>query len=133
LVLLIRERRADLGLTQEELADRIGGSATQAEVSRLERGMIMLPRRDRLNALALEVTHGSLLLRSGWLICEEQAEVDCLAARGQHLDPPANTDMLGEVTQLHRTLLAVMKGERRSKSRCRASLDPVAGRRCASA
>ena len=71
--------------------------------------MIMLPRRDRLNALALEVTHGSLLLRSGWLTSEEQAEVDCLAARGQHLDPPASTDMLGEVTQLHRILLAVVK------------------------
>jgi transcriptional regulator with XRE-family HTH domain len=65
----IRERRQDLGLTQEQLADRIGGSIRQAEVSRLEGGRIALPRRSRLEAIAaaLEVSLGELLLRTGWM------------------------------------------------------------------
>ena len=65
----IRERRQDLGLTQDELADRIGGSVRQAEISRLEGGAVALPRRKRLEALAaaLEVSLGELLVRSGWM------------------------------------------------------------------
>jgi transcriptional regulator with XRE-family HTH domain len=66
---LIRERRQDLGLTQEELADRIGGSVRQAEISRLEAGHVALPRRERLEAIAtaLEVSIGELLVRTGWM------------------------------------------------------------------
>ena len=65
----IRERRQDLGLTQEELAERIGGSVRQADVSRLETNRIALPRRERLEAIAaaLEVSLGELLLRTGWM------------------------------------------------------------------
>jgi transcriptional regulator with XRE-family HTH domain len=57
-----------LGLTQEELAERIGCGVRQADISRLERGRVVLPRRDRLEriASALELTPGELLVRSGW-------------------------------------------------------------------
>jgi transcriptional regulator with XRE-family HTH domain len=65
----IRERRQDLGLTQEELSDRIGEGVRQAEVSRLENNRIVLPRRARMDAIAaaLEVSLGDLLVESGWM------------------------------------------------------------------
>jgi len=65
----IRDRRRALGLTQEQLAERIGGPVTQADISRLETDRVVLPRRDRLAALAhsLEVSLGDLLLNSGWM------------------------------------------------------------------
>ena len=65
----IRQRRQELGLTQEELAERIGENVRQAEVSRLENNHIALPRRARLDAIAaaLEVSLGDLLVRSGWM------------------------------------------------------------------
>ena len=65
----IRERRQDLGLTQDELADRIGGSVRQADISRLEANRVALPRRKRLEAIAtaLEVSLGEVLIRSGWM------------------------------------------------------------------
>jgi transcriptional regulator with XRE-family HTH domain len=65
----IRERRLALGLTQAQLAERIGDSLQQADVSRLERNHISLPRRQRLMAIAaaLEVTLGELLVRTGWM------------------------------------------------------------------
>jgi transcriptional regulator with XRE-family HTH domain len=65
----IRERRQELGLTQEQLAQRIGDTVRQAEVSRLENNRISLPRRERLAAIAaaLEVSLGELLIRTGWM------------------------------------------------------------------
>jgi transcriptional regulator with XRE-family HTH domain len=64
----IRRRRLELNLTQEELADRIGGGVRQSEVSRLERDRITLPRRERLEriAAAIEMPIGELLKCSGW-------------------------------------------------------------------
>jgi transcriptional regulator with XRE-family HTH domain len=64
----IRERRQDLGLTQEQLAERIGTSVRQADVSRLERNRVALPRRTRLEdiARALDVSLADLLVQSGW-------------------------------------------------------------------
>jgi transcriptional regulator with XRE-family HTH domain len=65
---LIRERRMDLGLTQEGLAERIGTTVRHSYVSRLERNQIGLPHRDRLEqiAAALELSLGELLVASGW-------------------------------------------------------------------
>jgi transcriptional regulator with XRE-family HTH domain len=65
----IRERRQELGLTQEALAERIGGSVRQAEVSRLENDAVSLPRRERMEgiAAALEVSLGDLMVLTGWL------------------------------------------------------------------
>jgi transcriptional regulator with XRE-family HTH domain len=66
---VIRQRRMELGLTQEELAERVGENIRQSEISRLERDYIMLPRRSRLEAIAraLEVSPIYLLMRSGWM------------------------------------------------------------------
>lgn len=65
----VRERRQALGLTQEELAERVGPTMRQAKISRLEHGRVALPRREKLEALAaaLEVSLGDLLVRSGWM------------------------------------------------------------------
>ena len=67
----LRRRRLELGWTQETLAARVadlGGDLRQSDVSRLERGKIGLPRRDRLAriAAALDLSLGELLARSGW-------------------------------------------------------------------
>jgi len=65
----IRERRQELGLTQEELAERIGAAVGQADVSRLETNRVAFPRRERLEAIAraLDVSLGDILMRSGWM------------------------------------------------------------------
>lgn len=65
----IRQRRQDLGLTQEQLAERAGEGMRQAEISRLEHDYITLPRRNRLEQLAtaLDVSLGDLLIRTGWM------------------------------------------------------------------
>ena len=78
----IRERRVSLGLSQEALANLIGITSSQAEISRLERGQVMMPRRARMEelAVALDVTLGALLVASGWLTVEEGAEADAMPA-----------------------------------------------------
>ncbi len=65
---LIRERRMDLDLTQEQLAARVGEGVRQSEISRLERNRITLPRRQRMEqiAVALDIPLGVLLAGSGW-------------------------------------------------------------------
>jgi len=77
----IRERRQDLGLSQEQLAERVGGSYCQSDVSRIERGLIELPRFSTLVRLAasLEVPVGNLLVASGWF------DDDHLVARPQYV------------------------------------------------
>lgn len=80
---VIRQRRVELGMTQEELAERVGESVRQSDISRLERDYVALPRRDRLEALAaaLEVTPGYLLMHSGWITREELAFMESPDAR----------------------------------------------------
>ena len=80
----IRERRQDLGLSQEELANRVGGGMRQADISRLEHNRVTLPRRARLELLAraLNVSLGELLVHTGWLDGEHVPE---LAERGMPL------------------------------------------------
>jgi transcriptional regulator with XRE-family HTH domain len=68
----IRTRRRELGWSQEDLAQRIAAHGDEAfrqsDVSRLERGKVTLPRRERLEHIAavLELSLGELLARSGW-------------------------------------------------------------------
>jgi len=73
----IRERRMDLGLTQEQLAERVGGGVRQSEISRLEHDGIALPRRTRLEeiAAALEVSIGDLLVTTGWMDEENRSSL----------------------------------------------------------
>ncbi len=65
---LIRERRMELNLTQEELAERVGEGVRQSEISRLEKNRVSLPRRQRMEQIAeaLDIPVGVLLSRSGW-------------------------------------------------------------------
>lgn len=101
----IRERRRDLGLTQEQLAERMVSEVRQAEIPRLEHGHVALPRRQRLEdiAQALEVSIGELLIRTGWMT----EEALFLGARnGAHEDVPS----LNEVEERAlRTVAAVME------------------------
>ncbi len=73
----IRLRRTELGMSQEELAEKIGPDVRQSDVSRLERGKILFPRLERLNqiAAALGVSIGALLVEAGWFTDEESAQV----------------------------------------------------------
>lgn len=82
---VIQARRLELGWTQEELAERVraeGEAMRQADVSRLERGGVTLPRRGRLERIAvvLGIPLGELLVRSGW------TAADCALAN--HRDEP---------------------------------------------
>jgi transcriptional regulator with XRE-family HTH domain len=87
---VIRNRRIELGLTQETLADRVGESVRQSDISRLERDYVMLPRRDRLEALAraLEVSPGYLLFHSGWITRDEQVLLESRFGGSLPVDPP---------------------------------------------
>jgi transcriptional regulator with XRE-family HTH domain len=73
----IKARRIEFGWSQAELAERVAthGDWTfrQCDVSRLERGMVTLPRRERLIHIAavLEFPVGELLIRSGWAGAED--------------------------------------------------------------
>jgi hypothetical protein len=69
----IKARRHELGWSQEALAARMIARGDvvfrQSEVSRLERGKVRLPHRERLGHLAavLGLSVGELLARSGWV------------------------------------------------------------------
>lgn len=94
---LIRERRMDLGLTQEELAERVGAGVRQSEISRLERNRVTLPRRQRMVeiAQALDIPVGLLLARSGWVGAETiDAELpDPAVAEVERVEASGNTDL----------------------------------------
>ncbi len=86
----IRIRRLELGLSQEELAERIAPDVRQSDVSRLERGKILFPRLERLNqiAAALGMSIGALLIEAGWFTDDESAQL-AHSARGESgIDSP---------------------------------------------
>ncbi len=74
----IRANRLAMGLTQEELAARVGDNARQSDISRLEKDGVEFPRRERLDAIAnaLGVTLGDLLISTGWLEIEHAQLID---------------------------------------------------------
>lgn len=78
----ILERRKALGLTQEQIADRMGHNVRQSEISRLERNHVMLPRRQRLELLAaaLETTIADLLGKTEWISHGQELPDDLIAA-----------------------------------------------------
>jgi transcriptional regulator with XRE-family HTH domain len=81
---MVRRRRLELGLTQEDLAERIGDGTRQAEISRLEHDRIGLPRRTRLERIAgaLDLSLGDLLAGSGWAGADTAAWIPRQEARG---------------------------------------------------
>ena len=73
-----RANRLALGLTQEQLAERIGDNMRQSHISQLEKDIVKFPRRERLEAIAeaLDVTLGDLLISTGWLEIEHAAIIE---------------------------------------------------------
>ncbi len=86
----IRLRRLELGISQEELAERIGPDVRQSDVSRLERGKILFPRLERLHqiAAALGLSIGTLLIDAGWFTDEESAQVAAAERPERHAPVP---------------------------------------------
>jgi transcriptional regulator with XRE-family HTH domain len=86
----IRARRQALGLTQEELAARVGEGVQQSDISRLERDKISLPHAARLRALAraLALSPGELLVCAGWAGADEPRSTP--AAPTAPAPPPAS-------------------------------------------
>ena len=105
----IRERRFDLGLTQEQLAERVGPTVRQAEISRLERGQVVMPRRQKMEhiAAALDVTLGDLLHSSGWLTDNEADDLDD-TSMSSPLEETSNAAMREELADLRVTLQRVV-------------------------
>jgi transcriptional regulator with XRE-family HTH domain len=110
----VRERRQDLGLTQNQLAERVGYTVRQAEISRLERGRIALPHRDRLNHLAgaLDVPISTLLIASGWFEPDPSQP-----AASVPVDRPSNPRSI--IAELQDELAAVQDLEREMQVRTR--------------
>lgn len=99
---VIRKRRLDLGLTQEELAERVGDSVRQPEISRLERNRITLPRRARLELIAnaLDLPLGLLLASSGWVGAEQlESGAGTLAAEKAQLEA-VNAELQATIEEL---------------------------------
>lgn len=82
----IKRRRQELGWSQEEFAARVASRGDRAfrqcDVSRLERGKVRLPHRERLSQIAavLELPVGELLARSGWVGAETLFPAEASAA-----------------------------------------------------
>lgn len=142
---VIRKRRLELGISQEQLAELVsadGEYVRQSEISRLECGRVGLPRRERLEriAAALGMSIGELLERSGWnaaAICfdrpaahhaERGLPVDLPATNGVHHElaasqcaPASSSDAHLQVRRLDRTrhdqLHAAMEQMREETSR----------------
>jgi transcriptional regulator with XRE-family HTH domain len=109
----VYDRRRALKLSQEQLADQIGGNFGQSDVSRIERGLVQQPRMTTMVRLAtaLEVSVGDLLIASGWF---DSAPVAVAPAP----DPaPAGSFMQGMLTEINAELEAIGDLERRAASR----------------
>lgn len=65
---VIRDRRRQMGITQEQFAALLGDGVRQSDVSRLERGGVSQPRLERLQSIAriLDVPLGKLLMLTSW-------------------------------------------------------------------
>jgi transcriptional regulator with XRE-family HTH domain len=144
----IQRRRVELGLTQEQLAELVGGGVRQAEISRLEHDRVTLPRRQRLEQIsrALDVPLGELLARSGWVGAEAigtasvpaDNEVDLLQARNDELEVRAeqlestvdilaatNVDLRSQVVQLESDARRTEREQEFLKSVLDGVTDPV--------
>jgi transcriptional regulator with XRE-family HTH domain len=101
LATFIRERRQDLGLTQQQLGERVGEGIGQSEISRLEMGTVSTPRPKRLIALAkaLDVPFGELLLRTGLIEAYQRDQVDSLASQLLSEDPAVHA-IIGDLSNV---------------------------------
>jgi transcriptional regulator with XRE-family HTH domain len=89
----IKARRKEFGWSQAEFAERVAthGDWTfgQSDVSRLERGNVSLPRRERLVHIAAVLGYplGELLVRSGWVGADEVVSDEGRARSAQRSAP----------------------------------------------
>lgn len=69
----IRQRRLDLGLSQIQVAERMGSEFRQSDISRIEQGRVQFPRPQLLMELAgaLNISIIDLMAEAGWLTPEE--------------------------------------------------------------
>ncbi|MBA3276665.1 MAG: helix-turn-helix transcriptional regulator [Chloroflexia bacterium] len=109
---LIRERRMDMNLTQEELAERVGPGVRQSEISRLERNRVTLPRRQRLEQIAhaLDIPVGVLLARSGWTGAEGIEFNATEPEEGSVGEPARPAEVPGELSSAGAAILALPGG-----------------------
>jgi transcriptional regulator with XRE-family HTH domain len=109
----VRERRQELGLSQETLAERVGGNTVQSDISRIERGQIELPRPSTLInlAAALEVPVGNLLIASGWFDEAHLATPESASAPGDQ------SAMLETLNDLESEITAIRELEREAQER----------------
>lgn len=98
----VKRRRIELGLTQEDLAERMGEGVRQADISRLENDRVTLPRRDRLERLAeaLDVPLGVLLARSGWTGADEGMAATLIAASSATADAGVSSEQVPEMIEI---------------------------------
>ena len=70
----IRRRRLELGLSQTEVAERLGAEMQQSDISRIERGRARSPRPQLLMSLArvLDISIVDLMADAGWLRPDER-------------------------------------------------------------
>ena len=117
----IRERRQHLCLSQEELAERVGGAYGQCDISRLERGHIGLPRLSTIVKLAaaLEVSVGDLLIAAGWF------DDGPLRSLPDTSGDPAAGRFKTVLVQIAAELDAIRKLERQAAARSRQLLDRI--------
>lgn len=98
---LIRARRREMGLTQEEFAELLGEEMRQSEISRLERGHVSQPRPERLQRIAevLDIPVGELLLQTAWAEQEPDEAVPAHAESGAALSTPAQRSPMDEAME----------------------------------
>ena len=110
----IRARRQDLGLSQQQLAERVSMTYSQADISRLERGFTELPRLETLSKLseALEVPVGDLLIAAGWF---DDGPCTLIPASSEAVDP--NTLVVSVLNEIEAELETILDLEGEAKSR----------------
>lgn len=132
---VVHRRRSELGLTQEELAARVGQGMRQSDVSRLEHNLIALPRRRRLEriAAALDLSTGKLLAEAGWfddLVETTTPSPPVEEMSGHALEPPVEQgvdtqdrarlrQILARSAQIHERSEAIMNEARDAIAKAR--------------
>ena len=91
----IRANRLAMGITQEDLAARVGDNVRQSDISRIEKDGVDFPRRERLDAIAvaLGITLGDLLISTGWLEIEHAQMIEQIKDN-QEPDPDVLDDAM---------------------------------------
>lgn len=103
---LVLNRRRELGMTQEQLAARLG--VRPAHLSQIETGAVKLPAADLRRALAatLGVRHVDILVAGGELLPEEVplAGLPAATSAWDHLVTPLSPESRRALVEMARTM-----------------------------